>query len=127
MVAVLVEAISGAGAISGVADTSVEPISLAVTMGAITVGTAATTDTITRAVDIGTADAGTEEVGTRTVSGVIPTTMTTIMMVMVDVAEDAVHNINTHLSQFIHSSQSTHHTHPIIAIHTTTVLMAINI
>ena len=58
--------------------------------------------------------------------------MTMIMTVMGDVAEDDVHVIDTHLSQFIHSSQSTHHTtHHTIAIHTTanhtTVLTAINI
>ena len=55
-------------------------------------------------------------------------TMNTIMTVMGDVAEDDVNVINTHFSQFIHSSLSTHRT---IAIHTilihTTVPMAINI
>ena len=55
-------------------------------------------------------------------------TMITIMTVMGDVAEDDANvNVNdTHISRFIHSSQSTHRTHHIIAIHTT-VLMAINL
>ena len=86
MVAVLVEAISAAEAISGVADTSVELISLGVTMGVITVGTAASTGTTTGMVDIGMAEAGTEQVGTRTVSGVIPPTMTTITTVRMPTA-----------------------------------------
>jgi hypothetical protein len=54
-------------------------------------------------------------------------TMNTIMTVMGDVAEDDdVHVIDTQFFRFIHSSQSTHHIHHTIAIHTT-VLMAINI
>jgi hypothetical protein len=54
-------------------------------------------------------------------------TMNMIMTVMGDVTEDdVVHVIDTRFSRFIHSSQSTRHTHHTIAIHTT-VLMAINI
>lgn len=55
-------------------------------------------------------------------------TMNTIMTDTGDVAEDDVHVINTHFSQFIHSSHSIHHTIEIHTIdHHSTVPMAINI